>query len=121
MGKFAKIANFAILSLILLVLVATVKGRPLGYNNPVELLSDGSENASKIESSYIFFKGMESSEECEQMYGFLPCSYSPLGHFFLIVVYQYLLFHGESYVASGGEKIFKILGPGVCLVQVHFK
>lgn len=52
-------------------------------------------------------------EECEQIYGFLPCSYSAVGHLFLIVVYEYLLFHGESYVAAGGERIFKILGPGI--------
>ncbi|XP_059302148.1 sodium/calcium exchanger NCL1-like [Lycium ferocissimum] len=45
------------------------------------------------------------------MYGFLPCSKSLSGHFFLIVVYEYLLFHGEYYVAMGGERIFKILGP----------
>lgn len=50
---------------------------------------------------------------CEQMYGFLPCSESMGGHLFLIVVYEFLLFHAESYVASGGERIFKILGPGV--------
>ncbi|KAL5098889.1 hypothetical protein RYX36_003216 [Vicia faba] len=35
------------------------------------------------------------------------------GHLFLILVYQYLLFHGESYLAAGGEQVFKILGPGV--------
>ncbi|KAL8505761.1 hypothetical protein ACS0TY_016832 [Phlomoides rotata] len=52
-------------------------------------------------------------EVCEQMYGFLPCSETIGGHMFLIVVYEFLLFHGESYVASGGERIFKILGPGV--------
>ncbi|KAL1567241.1 sodium/calcium exchanger NCL2-like [Salvia divinorum] len=54
------------------------------------------------------------SEEmiCRQLYGFLPCSESVGGHLFLILVYEYLLFHGESYVASGGERIFKILGPG---------
>lgn len=54
------------------------------------------------------------SEEtvCKQLYGFLPCSESLGGHLFLILVYEYLLFHGESYVASGGERIFKILGPG---------
>ncbi|KAK7335104.1 hypothetical protein VNO80_26875 [Phaseolus coccineus] len=47
------------------------------------------------------------------MYGFLPCSNNILGHLFLILVYEYLLFHGESYLATGGEQIFKILGPGV--------
>ncbi|KAG4960755.1 hypothetical protein GLYMA_13G272300v4 [Glycine max] len=50
---------------------------------------------------------------CKQMYGFLPCSNNILGHLFLILVYEYLLFHGESYLAAGGEQIFKILGPGV--------
>ncbi|OMO74857.1 Calcium-binding EF-hand [Corchorus capsularis] len=53
-----------------------------------------------------------SSENCEQMYGFLPCSNSIYGHLFLILVYEYLLFRGESYLAHGGEQIFKILGPG---------
>ncbi|MED6157675.1 hypothetical protein PIB30_025453 [Stylosanthes scabra] len=47
------------------------------------------------------------------MYGFLPCSNNIFGHLFLILVYEYLLFHGESYLAAGGEQIFKILGPGV--------
>ncbi|GER53822.1 calcium-binding EF-hand family protein [Striga asiatica] len=51
--------------------------------------------------------------ECEQMYGFLPCSGTITGHLFLIVVYQYLLFHAESYVDSGGKRVFKILGPGI--------
>jgi hypothetical protein len=50
---------------------------------------------------------------CEQMYGFLPCSNDILGHLFLILVYEYLLFHGESYLAAGGKQIFEILGPGV--------
>jgi len=59
---------------------------------------------------------IESSSDghyCKQMYGFLPCSSNILGHLFLILVYEYLLFHGESYLATGGEQIFKILGPGV--------
>ncbi|KAL7129482.1 hypothetical protein ABFS83_13G069200 [Erythranthe nasuta] len=61
------------------------------------------------------YSGEEEEEKssCEQMYGFLPCSQTNSGHFFLILVYQYLLFHAESYVASGGKRIFKILGPGL--------
>ncbi|KAF1866812.1 hypothetical protein Lal_00018197 [Lupinus albus] len=47
------------------------------------------------------------------MYGFLPCTNNIFGHLFLIMVYEYLLFHGESYLVSGGEQIFKILGPGI--------
>nr|GFC10341.1 sodium/calcium exchanger NCL2-like [Tanacetum cinerariifolium] len=47
------------------------------------------------------------------MYGFLPCSSTLAGHLFLIVVYEYLLFKGESLVISGGSRLFEILGPGV--------
>ncbi|XP_047319954.1 sodium/calcium exchanger NCL2-like [Impatiens glandulifera] len=53
-----------------------------------------------------------SGHECVQFYGFLPCSYTPTGHLFLVVVYEYLLFHAESYVANGGKRIFKLQGPG---------
>ncbi|KAI3702584.1 hypothetical protein L6452_28328 [Arctium lappa] len=59
---------------------------------------------------------MDSSEEyycSEQMYGFLPCSSTLVGHFFFVVVYEYLLFQGESLVVSGGSRLFEILGPGV--------
>ncbi|KAL0362645.1 UNVERIFIED_CONTAM: Sodium/calcium exchanger NCL1 [Sesamum calycinum] len=92
--------------------------RPLTNSSP-GLLSDGVEEENRF-SSYntIGFKGITNSgssreETCEQMYGFLPCSNTVPGHLFLILVYEYLLFHAESYVASGGERIFKILGPGV--------
>nr|GEW58088.1 sodium/calcium exchanger NCL2-like [Tanacetum cinerariifolium] len=43
------------------------------------------------------------------MYGFLPCSSNLPGHLFLIVVYEYLLYHGESY-AGGDGRIFGVLG-----------
>ncbi|XP_048321137.2 sodium/calcium exchanger NCL2 [Ziziphus jujuba] len=95
------------------------------WSNDSYLVSDGIDDvdyeddmglnqASSSSSFLVLPKGSESEEEeCEQMYGFLPCSNSIFGHVFLIVVYEYLLFHGESYVAAGGENIFKILGPGV--------
>ncbi|KAK4398339.1 Sodium/calcium exchanger NCL2 [Sesamum angolense] len=104
-----------LLSLIILLVSPTpVISRPL--------ISDGNEFPSNSSVDTIRLKGIVDSagtggkfesESCEQMYGFLPCSESVWGHVFLIVVYEYLLFHGESYVASGGERIFKILGPGV--------
>lgn len=50
--------------------------------------------------------------ECEHLYGFLPCSDTIPGHLFLILAYEFLIFHGESYVAAGGQRIFKMLGPG---------
>lgn len=89
--------------------------RPLRSSSPV-LVSDGYQlPEDSLSSPIIRMKttSMESEEMiCRQLYGFLPCSESVGGHLFLILVYEYLLFHGESYVASGGERIFKILGPG---------
>ncbi|KAK6229350.1 hypothetical protein SCA6_018301 [Theobroma cacao] len=98
-----------------LVIIA-VEARSLPQSSS-QLVSDGIDGdddpVQASHSSGLFLKEMESSEEyCEQMYGFLPCSNSIYGHLFLILVYEYLLFHGESYLASGGEQMFKILGPG---------
>ncbi|KAK7335102.1 hypothetical protein VNO80_26873 [Phaseolus coccineus] len=100
-------------SIFLLLLATTfrVHGRHLP-----ELVSDGVHKVQHNETSYLVLKGIddESSEEhCKQMYGFLPCTDNIFGHLFLILVYEYLLFHGESYLAKGGEQIFKILGPGI--------
>lgn len=100
--------------------------RPLINSSPA-LVSDGvdayqpetsppsSVSSSSVSEMMIRMKTTDVGSEmvCEQMYGFLPCSQSVGGHLFLILVYEFLLFHGESYVASGGERIFKILGPGV--------
>ncbi|KAL0306556.1 UNVERIFIED_CONTAM: Sodium/calcium exchanger NCL2 [Sesamum radiatum] len=107
-----------VLVLLVLFLANGALCRPLTNSSP-GLVSDGVEEENRF-SSYntIGFKGITNSgssreETCEQMYGFLPCSNTVPGHLFLILVYEYLLFHAESYVASGGERIFKILGPGV--------
>ncbi|KAL3652602.1 hypothetical protein CASFOL_002283 [Castilleja foliolosa] len=83
--------------------------------SPNELISDGVDENQFSSNNPI---SMDSSGEghlskCEQMYGFLPCSETVAGHLFLIIVYEYLLFHAESYVDSGGKRVFKILGPGV--------
>ncbi|OIW06083.1 hypothetical protein TanjilG_29839 [Lupinus angustifolius] len=98
---------------IVIVLVAVhAEGRALGIS-ATELVSDGV-NDIQSENSHLHLKGSEPCENiCEQMYGFLPCSTNILGHLFLILVYEYLLFHGESYMAAGSEKIFEILGPGI--------
>ncbi|KAI3716232.1 hypothetical protein L6452_23431 [Arctium lappa] len=113
MVKFTKIyAYFALF--LLIALTVKVTGRFLRS----ELISDGTDDDSTQEkgkgSSFLRFEGIDLREErCEQMYRFLPCSENLLGHLFLILVYEYLLYHGESYVASGGKRIFQILGPGI--------
>ncbi|KAI4322990.1 hypothetical protein L6164_022634 [Bauhinia variegata] len=93
-----------------------VQGRFLRDISGSELVSDGVDDAKPDKNNYLLLKGIEfesSEKECKQMYGFLPCSSSIFGHLFLILVYEYLLFYGESFLASGGEQIFKILGPGI--------
>ncbi|KAI4333604.1 hypothetical protein L6164_018388 [Bauhinia variegata] len=114
MRKFSAPAFFSFV--VFLVLVAKVESRFL-RSNVSELVSDGVDGGKpNKDSSYLLLKGIESSEserECEQMYGFLPCSTSIYGHLFLVLVYEYLLFHGESYLAAGGKQIFAMLGPGV--------
>ncbi|XP_023768309.1 sodium/calcium exchanger NCL2 [Lactuca sativa] len=89
----------------------SVTGRFLQYDDG-EQVSDGVYNhGDKHEQSFFLrFLGFSDSEEyCEQMYGFLPCSSNLPGHLFLIVVYEYLLYHGESY-AGGDGRIFGVLG-----------
>ncbi|XP_071691916.1 sodium/calcium exchanger NCL2-like [Rutidosis leptorrhynchoides] len=112
MIKFTMTACY--FSFILIVFVASVTGRSL-YDSHSELVLDGTDDPSKERNtSFLHLKGTGVVEEqCEQMYGFLPCSETLLGHIFLIVVYEYLLYHGESYVSTGGKRIFQILGPGI--------
>ncbi|KAJ0451520.1 hypothetical protein HanPI659440_Chr15g0597821 [Helianthus annuus] len=50
---------------------------------------------------------------CEPEYGFLPCTSGTWGTFFLIVVYQYLMALGQSYVSNGSNKFFGLIGPGI--------
>lgn len=116
MRNITKAACFT--ALFLSVLALHAECRSLRTNVSDGLVSDGVDNVQSKDSNYLLFKDqrvLESSsgEYCKQMYGFLPCSNNILGHLFLILVYEYLLFHGESYLAAGGEQIFKILGPGV--------
>ncbi|KAL7087593.1 hypothetical protein ACP275_13G076100 [Erythranthe tilingii] len=118
---------------IVLVFVVLIPNRAISRPQPNGssdlLISDGVDGIEETDENTFSAIGLnersvafsEQEEACEQMYGFLPCSKSIAGHVFLIVVYEYLLFHGESYVAAGGERIFKILGPGVfgaCAFQI---
>ena len=112
MRKISKTSYFVFL---LFLVIVEVHGRYLLPDHASELVSDGVHSVQPNKTSYLRLKGLDSSyeEHCEQMYGFLPCTNNIFGHLFLILVYEYLLFHGESYLASGGEQIFKILGPGI--------
>ncbi|KAK7257179.1 hypothetical protein RIF29_30960 [Crotalaria pallida] len=120
-SKMRSISRATYFTFILIVLVVVqAEGRVFGISsasnsNSDELVSDGVDDDDVgHENTYLYFKGSEHpGKYCEQMYGFLPCSSNIVGHLFLILVYEYLLFHGESYLAAGGEQVFKILGPGI--------
>ncbi|KAM0070892.1 putative EF-hand domain, sodium/calcium exchanger membrane region, EF-hand domain pair [Helianthus debilis subsp. tardiflorus] len=107
MGKLiAKTAIYCVF--IHFLLVGRVVSRHLQYN-AVELVSDGVSD-DREDESILRLKGTDSSEEeCKLMYGFLPCSTNIPSHIFLIVIYEYLLYHGESY-AGGDGRIFRVLG-----------
>ncbi|XP_076924802.1 sodium/calcium exchanger NCL2-like [Bidens hawaiensis] len=50
---------------------------------------------------------------CEPQYGFLPCTSGVWGRLFLIMVYQYLMSLGQSYISNGSDKFFSLIGPGI--------
>ncbi|XP_038985105.1 sodium/calcium exchanger NCL1 [Phoenix dactylifera] len=54
-----------------------------------------------------------SAEECEQTYGFLPCTTTVVGNLFLAVAYGFLMFKGATYLSTGSELLLEILGPGI--------
>ncbi|KVI02245.1 hypothetical protein Ccrd_019533 [Cynara cardunculus var. scolymus] len=106
MGKVVTIiASYSTFFLLLLAEKAVV-GRHLQYDVAAELqVSDGvNDFVVREEEPLLHFKGMDSSEaHCQQMYGFLPCSSNVPSHIFLIVIYEYLLHHGESYAGGDGR------------------
>lgn len=110
MGKLvATVASY--FACILFLLARNVESRHLQYN-ATELVSDGIVQSEESIPSILLPKGILHSsgeQHCRQMYGFLPCSSNLAGHFFLIVIYEYLLYHGEAY-ASGDGRIFHVFG-----------
>ncbi|KAK4491640.1 hypothetical protein RD792_002402 [Penstemon davidsonii] len=103
--------NFALFSLLLLLLVSQ-----LAYSRSIKddlnLVSDGVDSDQNI-PSFLEWKLSASTETCEPIYGFLPCSTNVWGLLFLIVVYEFLLSLGGQYVGIGSNLFFEIIGPGV--------
>ncbi|EHA8589642.1 sodium/calcium exchanger NCL1 [Cocos nucifera] len=54
-----------------------------------------------------------SAEECEQTYGFLPCTTTVVGNLFLVLAYGFLMFKAATYLSTGSELLLEILGPGI--------
>nr|XP_043630246.1 sodium/calcium exchanger NCL2-like [Erigeron canadensis] len=111
MSKF--VARFpSYFAFFLLILSGSVASRHLHYDD-AKLVSagvGGNDAATRVEESFLRLKGMDSFEEhCDHMYGFLPCSSNLLGHICLVMVYEFLLYHAESW-AGGDGRIFRVFG-----------
>ncbi|XP_073122308.1 sodium/calcium exchanger NCL2-like [Henckelia pumila] len=103
----AKKKSFTIISLLLLLIVLQL-AHSRSIREDLDLVSDRRKAPAIIEWGLS-----ASTENCEPIYGFLPCSSNVWGLLFLIVVYEILLSLAGQYIASGSEKFFEIIGPGV--------
>lgn len=91
---------------IFLVLCSLTYGRFIADHS--DLVSDGVLNDRRSSPFIKLF-----AAECEQSYGFLPCTTTALGNAFLIIIYGYLMFLAATYLSTGSELLLEILGPGL--------
>ncbi|KAH7842326.1 hypothetical protein Vadar_004030 [Vaccinium darrowii] len=75
------------------------------------LATEGVGNA--IDEAIFVLKNLFFSDDCEQTYGFLPCSTAVAGNIFLILAYGYLMFQAAKVLSEGCEILLEILGPGI--------
>ncbi|XP_031101519.1 sodium/calcium exchanger NCL-like [Ipomoea triloba] len=87
------------LTLLPLLLLSGAASGLLVADRPLGLVSDGGSAGG--------------AGECEQTYGFLPCTHTALGNLFLIIVYGYLMYLAATYLSSGSELLLQLLGPGL--------
>ncbi|XP_074290247.1 sodium/calcium exchanger NCL-like [Silene latifolia] len=101
----------------LLLLLATVSATP-------DTAADGGVIKGRfheVGSSYIDLLSVKSTSfssenvvgECEQTYGFLPCTKTWIGNMFLIMVYGYLMYLAATCLSNGSELLLEIMGPGI--------
>ncbi|XP_021989277.1 sodium/calcium exchanger NCL [Helianthus annuus] len=71
-------------------------------------VNDGDQGILRLNPFYT-----SSPQECEQTYGFMPCTTTAFGNLFLIIVYGYLMYLAATYLSAGSELLLQILGPGL--------
>ncbi|KAF9589310.1 hypothetical protein IFM89_022637 [Coptis chinensis] len=76
-----------------------------------ELVSDGLNHVNHSPNSLL--NPTTSYVTCEPLYGVLPCAKNLWGQLLLVLLYNYLLYLGNNYVAVGSEIILSQLGPGI--------
>ncbi|RZS23847.1 hypothetical protein BHM03_00056850 [Ensete ventricosum] len=85
------------------------------------LLSDGVSSRPASESQVLLLPSLPrprssrvfAAEQCEQTYGFLPCTTTVVGNMFLVIAYGFLMYKAAMYLSSGSELLLEIMGPGI--------
>jgi Ca2+/Na+ antiporter len=98
---------FPLVPLLLSLLAAAAYGR---------LISDGSSPSSHLGTTVIRLASSAPANragECEQSYGFLPCTTTVFGNLFLVLAYGFLMFKAATYLSTGSELLLEIMGPGL--------
>ncbi|KAF9589309.1 hypothetical protein IFM89_022636 [Coptis chinensis] len=98
--------------LVLFLVLDIGSSRFINTNSTSELVSDGL-STHVDQTPYLSLNPITTPVTCEPYYGFLPCAPNLWGELFLIVVYEFLLYLGDTYITSGSELLFRILGPGI--------
>ncbi|WOL00758.1 hypothetical protein Cni_G09471 [Canna indica] len=81
------------------------------------LLSDGVSDGVSGSETLLLQRPRSSrlfaAEQCEQTYGFLPCTTTVVGNLFLVIAYGFLMYKAATYLSAGSELLLEILGPGI--------
>lgn len=96
-----------------LLLVSQISARRITWPVSSDLISNGEYRIQHVASGLILEEEATAASVCEQTYGFMPCTNTGLGNFFLILVYGYLMYVGATYLSDGSELLLDILGPGI--------
>ncbi|KAI6697282.1 hypothetical protein NL676_017401 [Syzygium grande] len=104
-----KVLQF-LLPVILLSLVSHVQTRKIEENSASDIIFEA---VRYVKQPVLFLSRLVSSDDCDQTYGFLPCTTTVWGNVFLILVYGYLMFVAAKQLSNGSEILLQILGPGI--------
>ncbi|KAF9611324.1 hypothetical protein IFM89_030113 [Coptis chinensis] len=103
--------KFILFIMVLFLVISMVSSDLVQTKSSSELVSDGLNHVNHSPNS--LFNPITSYVTCEPLYGVLPCAKNLWGQLLLVVLYNYLLYLGNNYVAVGSEIILSQLGPGI--------
>lgn len=104
-----KVLRF-LLPVVLLLLVCHVQARKIEENSASGIIFGA---VQYVKQPVLFLSHLVSSDDCDQTYGFLPCTSTVWGNVFLILAYGYLMFLSAKLLSDGSEILLQIVGPGI--------